>query len=131
MEAIKILQKISEQIKELYPDIESFTDWCPQNSNIEIKHNNIAYCIDFQIKNFYDIQINTTAFKKKNGKWVKFDISLSKFPYIFFEDSFSLLLIAWYMQLFEESEADKIEKENAESDYKGIQDTYDSLRKSQ
>ena len=107
MNALKILNKLSEELKETYKTKADFENWTPVNNNIGIVHGKIDYFVDYSILGHREVMAKLTVYKTIKGKTYKYDFDKDVKAYI--ERSIELLLPLLYDQ--REAEQEEAEKE--------------------
>ncbi|MDL2290375.1 hypothetical protein LJB95_03120 [Paludibacteraceae bacterium OttesenSCG-928-F17] len=102
-------------------------NWAPANSNIEILHHSTAYCIDYSITGSRRVQSLLTAFRKKQTKWHPTDIDADLKTFV--EETFNKLFPIWYDEVIQQEEENEKIKQERITDYRSMQNTYETLQK--
>jgi len=129
MKAIEILNKLAKELEESYLTIDEFCGWATLNSNVEIMHESIVYCIDYSITANRQVKSELSVMKPEivEGKKKWFKCGCDKDFIAFIESSINQLLPI----LFDERLQQRLDEEQSQdeeiSDHIQMMDTYRSL----
>jgi hypothetical protein len=129
MEAINILTKLSDQIKETYKTTADFENWATDNNNVEIMHNSVAYCIDYRVmwNRAVSCQLSVMKPDMVEGRKTWFKCGIDPDLKQFIESAFCQLVPIWFDELLESEIEAEIEEMEAYEDSISMQRTYESL----
>lgn len=129
MKSIKILNKISDEIRKTYTSTNDFNRWANENSNLEVMHESIAYCIDYSITGNRQVESKLSVMKpdmvggRKNWFKCGCDIDFR----CFIESSFNQLLPIWFDELLDREIEEANEQSRAIEDEISMLETFRSL----
>jgi hypothetical protein len=129
MEAIKILTKLSDQIKETYKTTADFENWATDNNNVEIMHNSVAYCIDYRVIWNRAVSCELSVMKPDmvEGRKTWFKCGIDPDLKQFIESAMSQLIPIWFDELLESEIQATNERIAQHRDEMAMLDTYQSL----
>jgi hypothetical protein len=131
MKAINILKQFSREIKKQYSDTNDFANWIDKRSDIETKHDDVVYCIDYIVIGYRKVECELSVHALNSKSTSIFDrykkASIDPDLKLFLETSFNQLLPLWYDELQEKEEREAEKEVEREREYEKIFETEQSL----
>lgn len=130
MEAIKILTKLSDQIKETYPTTADFENWANGRSDVEVMIDSIAYCIDYTIidKRMVVVELSVMKPAMVEGRKTWFKCGIDPDLKQFIESAFGQLVPIWFDELLEREIQEANEQTEAIENEIAMCETYRTLQ---
>lgn len=129
MKATTILSKLAKEVCAMFETADDFCGWATTSSNIEVIHDNKAYCVDFTIKGFKAIDSKLTVMRPVivEGKTEWVSTFTDKTTSEFYEKSISSLIALRFDEIIEQFSIEAARQDEAIQDEIEMLETYKSL----
>jgi hypothetical protein len=129
MKALEILNKLVKEMKSSYACTLDFDRWTTVNSNFEVMHESIAYCIDYSITGNRQVKSTLSVMKPDmvDGRKTWFKCGTDKDFRLFIETSINQILPILFDEFLNREIEEDNERDAAIKDEIEMCETYQSL----